>query len=83
MSEESEQTTHGTVRLFVWLTALLATYVLSVGPVAWLCFNFSAPGPVLAVVNTLYLPVWWLCEQNVWTTALYIQYMNLWVEVGP
>lgn len=83
MSENTEQAEQGWARFVAWMVVLLAIYVLSIGPVAWLCVTFNAPDAILAAVNAVYLPIAWICSLSDWSTALYVRYLGLWVEVGP
>ena len=69
-----------------WLTmlpiAFVVSYFLSFGPVWWLTMNGYLPGHTLyQAVDTFYVPLGWLHENNEACRFLIDGYVDLWVPI--
>lgn len=75
MTERADQKS-GWGRVFVFAPLLLIMYVLSIGPVVWMCVVLEAEPAFLEVV---YAPIFFVLVRSETLETIYFHYINWWV----
>jgi len=82
MSEPKKGRSEWPIRVAVWVGAavgLLALYVLSLGPVAWLVdHGYISTATYQALVQVVYLPLTWVVGSSRWAQEFLEWYISFW-----